>query len=100
MYLQQLSTGEFLTIAGIIVAAGIGLATIIGTVLATRRWGNGRRKLLFEYQSTALIPDASSRSTSLLKVTFRDVAVEDPHLLIVRLKNIGPADSSSAPFGK
>jgi hypothetical protein len=78
------------------VAIGVAVIAIIVGVLAVRRWGNRRLRLLFE--STAIPLILGGAQSGLLKVTFRDVDVEDPHLVTILLKNVGPADISSDRF--
>jgi hypothetical protein len=68
------------------------------TIWATRTFGNRRRKLLFSYESISLAPATQSEAVGVLKITFRDLPTEDPHLLTIRLQNIGPADVASSHF--
>jgi hypothetical protein len=89
-----MSLGEILGIVGIVV----GIVAIITGVLAARRWGNRRRRLMFEFRSAPLIAAGSPDRSGLLKVTFRDIEVPDPHLLTIRLANVGPADIATDRF--
>jgi hypothetical protein len=84
---------EVLAIVGIAVA----VLAIIASTLAIRTWGNRRKRLAFEVRSAPLIATGGP-SADLLKVTFRDIEVPDPHLATIRLSNIGPADISSDSF--
>jgi hypothetical protein len=81
-----------------IVGIGIGVLGVAAAVLAARRWGNRRGRLAFEVQSTPLMPGGESGRAGLLKVTFRDIEVTDPHLVTVRLANVGPGDVASDDF--
>lgn len=88
----DLDLNQVLAIIGICV----GVAAIIAGVLAARRWGTRRRRLLFEYTSTPLIP--KGQTADFLKVTYRDFEVEDPHLVRLSLKNVGSVDVATAHF--
>jgi len=87
-----MDTSNILTAVGI--AVGV-LAIIVG-VFAARRWGNRRLRLLFNVTAIPLI--LGGAQSGLLKVTFRDIDVDDPHLVTIRLKNVGSADISSERF--
>lgn len=78
------------------VPAAVALVVGVATVLATRRWGTRRRKLLFRYQSASLLPTDSR--PGLLEVTFRDIPVPNPHLVTIRLQNVGPSDVATHHF--
>ena len=87
------------------VLAWLGLAALIVaivavpiTIWAIRRWGNRRRRVLITYEFTPLFPNVPSEARNHLKVTYNDIAVDDPYLIRVRLQNIGPADIASDYF--
>lgn len=82
-----------LTVAGFVLA----LVAIPISVLATWHWGNRRRKLVFAWEATALVPDAHG-SPGDLGVTYRGVPVSDPYLLRLSLLNAGPKDLATADF--
>jgi hypothetical protein len=88
----DLDLDQVLTIIGI----GVGVVAVIVGAMAAQRWGTRRRRLLFEYTSTPLIPEG--QMASFLKVTYRDFEVEDPHLVRLSLKNVGPVDVATAHF--
>lgn len=83
---------EMLTLVAIVVAVVVGAATVI----AARRWGNRRRKLLVAYESGPLLPPEHRGGP--LKITYRDIPVEDPYLVTIRLKNVGPWDIATEYF--
>jgi hypothetical protein len=89
-----MSFSDKLTIAGIVVAV---IAIIVG-LLAARRYGNRRAVVLFTHDLTQLIPDLPHSAKDLLKVEYRDIPVPDPHLLSLRLQNVGPRDIASSSF--
>lgn len=82
----------WLALAAVMMAAVFG----VGTIAATRRWGNRRRQIVFEAEVSPLL--AAEVRDNLLEVTYRNVAVADPKLVLVRLRNVGPADIASAHF--
>ncbi|MEV4533992.1 hypothetical protein AB0J82_09190 [Asanoa sp. NPDC049518] len=90
------STSDRLALVGILVAAA---AVVVG-LLATRRWGTRRRLIAFDCVSTPLISEAhlGALGRDLLKVTYRDVEVVNPHLVHIRIRNIGPSDVASVHF--
>lgn len=89
-----MSLGDTLTIAVIVVAV---IAIVVG-FWAARRYGNRRGVVLFTHDSTQLIPDLPLSAQDLLKVEYRDIPVPDPHLLNLRLQNVGPRDIPSSSF--
>ena len=89
-----ISLGDKLAIAGIVVAV---IAIAVG-IWAARRYGNRRGVMLFTCYSTQLIPDLPFSAKDLLKVEYRDIPVHDPHLLNLRLQNVGPRDIASSNF--
>jgi hypothetical protein len=66
------------------------------TVWATRQWGNRRAKIEFYVDSVSLMP-ANARA-GLLEITYRDIPVQDPHLVTIGLRNTGPRDVTAAMF--
>lgn len=91
---MTLTTEGWLALGALIVA----VVAIPITMWTTRRWGTRRRRLLFARESTPLIPTAPAGAGSLLKVTFRDLPVEEPHLVTLSLDNVGPVDVASGHF--
>ncbi len=90
LVLGAITLSDALTAVGILV----GVAAIVAGIFAARRWGNRRKRVLFDWRSAPLI----THNAPHLKVTFRDIEVSDPHLVILRLRNIGPADVASEHF--
>jgi hypothetical protein len=86
------NAGYWIGLAGII----LGVIGIVVTIAAARRWGNRRRKLLFSFESAPLLPPGPNNG--LLEITYHGFPVEDPHLVTVRLQNIGPLDIPSGQF--
>jgi hypothetical protein len=84
--------GLWIALAAVVVAI-IGIAA---TVFAARRWGNRRRRILFSCEAAPLLPIADENH--LLEVTYRDFPVKDPHLVTVRIANIGSSDIASQHF--
>ncbi len=82
--------------ASIWVPAAVAVAVGLATVLATRKWGTRRRRVLFRYQSAPLLP-VDSR-LGLLEITFRDIPVPNPHLVTLRVQNLGPSDVATHHF--
>lgn len=82
-----------LTVAGFILA----LVAIPISVLATWHWGNRRRKLVFAWEATALVPDAHGAGGD-LGVTYRGHPVDNPYLLKLRLLNAGPKNFATSDF--
>lgn len=87
-----MNLGLWIALAALAVAiVGVG-----ATIFATRRWGNRRRRILFAWEAAPLLLIGGDRD--LLQVTYRDIPVEDPHLVTVRVANIGPSDIASRHF--
>ena len=91
---SPMSVGDWLTVAGIAVA----LVAILVGVWAVRRWGVRRRRVLFTYASSALIPDLPPVLNDALKITFHDLPVANPHVLLLEIQNVGPLDVVSDDF--
>lgn len=89
---MHLGPAEWIGIVSLVVLALIGVATI----LATRRFGNRRRRVTLIWNASSLLPDG--RSPDDLQVTYKGVPVKDPYLLSVRLRNSGPSDVASGHF--
>ncbi|MDG4826056.1 hypothetical protein O7635_29765 [Asanoa sp. WMMD1127] len=90
-----MSTSDRLALVGILVAA----AAIVTGMYATRRWGTRRRTITLDCVSTPLISSQlGAMGRDLLKVTYRDIEVMDPHLVQIRIRNVGPSDVASAHF--
>jgi hypothetical protein len=86
------NSGDLLVLATIAVA----ILAILATVWATRKWGNRRGLLEFSWDAVPLLP--GQQVNGLLQVTFRDIAVSEPHLVTVILRNVGPRDVPSSAF--
>jgi hypothetical protein len=86
------SASEYLTLAALVVA----VMAIPITLWATRRWGERRARLLFTYRTVPLLPEGDKHG--LVKVTYRDFEVPSPHLVTLRLRNVGPRDIPSDRF--
>ncbi|MFC3891285.1 hypothetical protein ACFOWZ_07335 [Lentzea rhizosphaerae] len=85
--------------------AKLALAALVVAVVAvpiaawvTRQYGTRRKKLLFLFEATSLMPVIKGSAADALKITYHDVPVDDPHLLTIRLENIGPSDIASNHF--
>ncbi|SEA68026.1 hypothetical protein [Leifsonia sp. 21MFCrub1.1] len=66
------------------------------TVWATRKWGNRNARLDLPVIAAAILPNGVKPGP--LAVTYRDLPVDDPHLVTVALTNSGPRDLTSAHF--
>ena len=86
-----MATGDKTALAALIVA----VVGIPAAVLATRQYGNRRRKLLFDWSATPLI---RRRETEDIAVTYQGEPVKDPHILTLTIANVGPADIGSSHF--
>lgn len=82
---------------GVVVGVVGAVIGVVG-VLAARRYGTRRRKVLFEWTASPLVPAAERDTSSRLTVSYRDFEVVDPYLLTIRLMNVGPADVASQHF--
>lgn len=74
-----------------------GLLTIVGiifTVWGARQWGTRTRKLQVLQDATRLLVGGDLQEE--LVVTYKGVPVVDPHLVTLRLRNIGPRDITRA----
>lgn len=87
-----MNPAELIGLIGVIVAVLVGVAAI----LATRRWGNRRNKLMFTWESVPMLPVESAGG--LLQVTYRDFPIPEPHLVTVRMINVGPNDVATKHF--
>jgi hypothetical protein len=74
----------------------VALVAIPVTILATRRWGNRRAVLTYTVEVNPLLPEADQ--TRGLAVTYRDMAVPNPHLVTITLANSGSRDITSESF--
>lgn len=92
---SSITLSDKLTIIAIIIA----IVAVIVSVWAVRRWGVRRHRILLTYASNQLIPDLSPLvGDDALKVTFKELPIENPHLVFLRLQNIGPQDIASDDF--
>lgn len=76
----------------------VAIVAIPITAWITRRYGTRRKRLLFLFEATSLVPTIKSYAADALKVTYHNVPVDDPHLLTIRVENVGPADVASTHF--
>ncbi|MEU1251583.1 hypothetical protein ACWD8I_18480 [Micromonospora arida] len=83
-----------------LVAIALAVVAIAAGALAARRWGTRRGRITFYCVATPLIPEGYLRGPTkdLLKVTWRDIDVKDPHLVQITIRNTGPRDISSSHF--
>lgn len=88
-----LDTTAWWAIAGILVTAVIGA---IGIVVAIR-YGNRRGKVALLTEVTPLIPSNLAKKAE-LEVTYRNIAVANPHLVRITLVNVGPRDIGTSHF--
>jgi hypothetical protein len=79
---------------------GIAIAVVFGggAILATRAWGTRRRRVLVIWDATPLLPTGQLGSEDLIKVMYGHHVVHDPHLVTIRVKNVGPVDVARAHF--
>jgi hypothetical protein len=91
---QSANLGDVLGIIAIVVAV---IAILVG-VLAARRWGTKKRRLLVTYSASPLIPSLPSEAHETVQVTYKDIPVENPHLLEISIQNIGPVDVTTDDF--
>lgn len=77
-------------------ALGVAILSIPITVWATREWGSRRAQVEISVEATPLLPE--NARDGLLEVTFRDIRVENPHLVAVSVKNVGPRDLATDTF--
>jgi len=89
--MKNWSAAEWLALAALVVA----VVAIPLTLWATRQWGERRARLLFTYRSVPLLPRGDIQ---VLKVTYRDFEVPSPHLVTLRVRNVGPKDVASSHF--
>ena len=87
------------TIVGVAVALVMGIAAI----WAARTWGPRRGKLLLTWEAAPLLrqPEVGTAGAAWsgdLEVAFKGIPVLDPHLVKLRLVNVGPSDISTARF--
>jgi hypothetical protein len=61
------------------------------------KYGSRRRKLLFTWDCVQLMPERKWTEGA-LEVSFEGLPVDDPYLLKITLKNVGPVDIASADF--
>lgn len=87
-----MGVAEWIALAGVVAVLAFG----IGGILATRRWGNRRRRLFLSCESSPMLPTASAEGR--LQLTYRDFPVPDPHLVSIRLRNVGPKDVATRDF--
>ncbi|GAA3287483.1 hypothetical protein ACFFON_06105 [Arthrobacter citreus] len=89
---MNLGIAEWLTIGSIVVAIILGIAAIV----ATRRSGKRRKKLMVSWEVVQLVPERS-RARGLV-VSYEGEELKDPRLVQVILKNVGPSDIASGDF--
>jgi len=78
------------------------VVSVLASYAITKKFGNRRRKVLFTWNSVQLMPERNRTNgrgmSGALQVSFLGKAVEDPYLVQVTLKNIGPVDIASSDF--
>lgn len=79
-----------------IVALVVAVLGIPAAILATRQWGNRRARVDLYLRTTPLLPEGAS--PGLLQLSYRDLLVDNPHLVEVSLINVGPKDIPSVLF--
>jgi len=85
-----------LAIVAIVVAVAAGA---LG-VWAARRYGNRRGKILLTWEYTPLMPSIPEDASGKLRVTYNDAPVTEPHLVLLRLQNVGSKDLTSGDFNE
>lgn len=83
-----------------VAAIGVAVIAIPATMWATRRWGNERQRLVFGFESIPLLERWPRNTRNQVRIIFADHEIHDPHLLMISLHNIGPADISSDHFDR
>lgn len=91
-WMSEWEIGTWLGLASLIIALVVGA----GAVLAARKWGTRRGRLLVGYSSTSLLVDQSS--TDQIKVTFQNIPIDKPHLVSLLIRNIGSRDITREQF--
>ncbi|MBM0231907.1 hypothetical protein JNW91_08580 [Micromonospora sp. STR1_7] len=83
-----------------LIAIAVAVVAIAAGALAAQRWGTRRGRITLMATASSLIPEGYIRESTknLLKVTWRDIDVEDPHMVLIGIFNTGPRDISSAHF--
>ncbi|MFE9235250.1 hypothetical protein [Cellulosimicrobium funkei] len=83
---------------GLLGALGL-LVAVVGiptTVWVTRRYAGGRRtKVIASWTSVRMVRRANLEG---LEVRLRGAVLQDPHLITVTLRNLGPSDVATANF--
>jgi hypothetical protein len=88
--------GDWLAFLAVAIPSVIAVVAISFGIWAARRWGTRRGKVLLSYSVTSLLPSGAPRTD--LAVTFAGFPVEDPHLVTLRLRNVGPHDITREHF--
>ncbi|MFF2842517.1 hypothetical protein [Paenarthrobacter sp. NPDC057981] len=73
---------------------------VIGAIITwffSWKYGNRRRKLLFTWEAVQLMPDNGVANGG-LEVSYEGTPVQDPYLVKVTIKNLGPSDISTRHF--
>lgn len=87
-----LDLGEWLGIVSLVLVLIFGVLALV----AARRYGTRRRKVLFAFSTAPLLP--VGQPPGLLEITYRSFPVPDPHLVTFRVTNVGPLDIASEHF--
>ncbi|QKV77705.1 hypothetical protein [Amycolatopsis sp. Hca4] len=87
------TSGTFLTIAGIVVAAIMG----VGAIVATYRSANPRRRLHLYQSGVASMVHIASKTLG-IKVLQGDQELQNPHLVTVNVSNRGRRDIPRSSF--
>lgn len=80
------------------IISALALVGIPTTILAARKWGTRRGKVVVGSISTPLLASGAHRNSDDLKVIFRGNEVQDPHLVRLLLRNVGPHDITPEQF--
>ncbi|WP_163166002.1 hypothetical protein [Arthrobacter sp. Alg241-R88] len=94
--MDKWTSSEWLAFWSIVIGGVIAIAAIFFSIWAARRWGNRRGRLLLAYHVTNLMPTGGPREG--LGFTYKGMPVNDPQLVTLRLKNVGPHDITRDHF--
>lgn len=90
----NLSRSDVIAVLGVTVA----IVAIVVTVLATRRYGTRRRRLHIDHHAAPMINTVPGYADPKLKVTYEGEEIVNPHLVTLRIINLGPTDITASHF--